>query len=93
MELLNEAAGHFSTRGFVDWEREARESGMKIQNDDFSAIESLWIKYSPTGDVDNLIITDYDPEDEDRVHALNDRLAEIINPLFWMLDKAMKKMT
>jgi len=89
MDLLKAAADYFSIRGFVDWEKEARDSITKIENDDFSIIESLWLKYAPTGDIDNLFITKYELEDEERVNALNDQLAEIVNSLFAVLDETM----
>lgn len=91
MDLLKVAADYFSTRGFVDWEKEARDSAIKIENGDFSIIESLWLKYAPTSAIDNLFITEYDLDDEESVNTRNDQLAEIVNPLFAVLDKAMNE--
>ncbi len=88
IDLLGKAVDYFGARGFVDWEKEARESAVRVQNGDLSVIEELWLKYSPMGEIDHLLITDYQPEDEDRINALNDELSGIINPLFWLLDKA-----
>jgi len=90
IQLLSKLADHFRSRGFVEWAREASESATKIGNDEMSVIEGLWLRYSPTGDVDQLFVTEYKPEDEEQINTLNDQLASIINPLFQALDKALR---
>jgi len=92
-KTLKAAAEYFSQRGIADWELEARDAIQKIENNDFSFIESLWLKYAPTCDIDDLLITDYKPEEEKAVNELNDKLAEIANSTFAALDKAKSENT
>lgn len=90
---LIEAADYFKSRSIPGWESEAREAAKKVENNDFSFIESLWIKYAPTCDIDDLLITDYEPENEDEVNRLNGKLAEIANKLFALLERAKGEKT
>ncbi len=48
IDMLIKTADYFGARGFVDWEKEALESAVRIQNGDLSIIKGLWLKYSPT---------------------------------------------
>ncbi len=41
IDLLGKAVDYFGARGFVDWEKEARESAVRVQNGDHSVIEEL----------------------------------------------------
>ena len=90
---LIEVADYFETRGISDWECEARESAKKIERGDFSFVERLWLKYAPTCDVDNLLITEYSPEQEARVSELNSQLAELANKLFALLERVKSEKT
>ncbi|WKD48219.1 hypothetical protein [Microbulbifer spongiae] len=84
---LLEAASYFRSRGIPDWELEAQGAANKIKNDDFSFVEDLWIRYAPTCDIDDLLITEYAAEDEERVNKLNTQLAEIANKVFALLER------
>ena len=90
---LNAAADYFAQTGNFEWEGEARESLNKMENNDLSFVENLWLKYAPTCDIDDLLITDYKPEDEPKVNELNEKLAEIANSTFAALDKVKSENT
>ena len=76
---LEEAANYFSTRGFITWEKEARESIDLINKGNTDVIKTLYLKYAPTCEVEGLFITEYKPEEESKVNELNEALADIIN--------------
>lgn len=81
------ASEYFLQRGILEWANEASEAISKIENNDYSFVENLWLKYAPTCDIDDLIITIYEPEDEAKVNELNQGLADIANRTFALLDK------
>ncbi|EKE69438.1 hypothetical protein [Gallaecimonas xiamenensis] len=83
---LLEAADHFRVRGISEWESEARDAVNRLENDDLSFVEKMWLKYAPTCEVEDLLITDYEVEAENEVNILNAQLAEIANKVFWLLD-------
>ncbi|WP_444946551.1 hypothetical protein ACJJIP_07450 [Microbulbifer sp. VTAC004] len=84
---LLEAASYFRSRGIPEWELEALGAVNKIERNDFSFLEDLWIKYAPTCDIDDLLVTKYATEDEDKVNKLNTQLAEIANKVFALLER------
>ncbi|WP_444915930.1 hypothetical protein [Microbulbifer sp. TRSA007] len=84
---LFEAASYFRSRGIREWELEALGAVNKIERNDFSFLEDLWIKYAPTCDIDDLLVTEYATEDEDKVNKLNTQLAEIANKVFALLER------
>ena len=90
---LKAAADYFAQTGNFEWESEARESLNKMENNDLSFVEDLWLKYAPTCDIDDLLITDYEPEDEPKVNELNEKLAEIANSTFAALEKVKSENT
>ncbi|WP_444898169.1 hypothetical protein [Microbulbifer sp. SSSA005] len=85
---LFEAASYFRSRGISAWELEALKAIKKIESNDFSFLEDLWIKYAPTCDIDDLLLTEYAAEDEDKVNKLNTQLAKIANEVFALLERA-----
>ena len=90
---LSKAADYFGKRGISDWQSEALNAIDKIEDHDFSFVEDLWLKYAPTCDIDDLLIIDAAPEDEDNANALNDELGEIANSTFAILDRFKNEKT
>jgi len=89
--VLKNAAEYFSNREYSIWEKEALDAIECINKEDFSFVEKLWLKYAPTCEIDDLIITNYDPDEEEKVNELNAQLAEIANTVFNVLDKYKDK--
>lgn len=90
---LNNAAEYFGSRGITDWRSEALKAVQMLENGDLSFVERLWLKYAPTCEIDDLLIIDAAPEDEDKANALNDELAEIANSTFAILDRIKNEKT
>ena len=93
---LSDAHDLFVSRGIDDWASQAKEALEKIENNDYSFVDPLWLKFAPTGNIDDLIITMpelHDPPlSEEEANELNDELALIANETFAVLEKvkAMK---
>ncbi|WP_144395653.1 hypothetical protein [Pleionea sediminis] len=90
---LNDAAEYFGSRGITDWRSEALKAVQMLESGDLSFVESLWLKYAPTCDIDDLLIINADPEDEDKVNSLNAELAKIANRTFAILDRLKNEKT
>lgn len=76
-----------------EWQSEARKAAEKIERNDFSFVESLWVRYAPTCDIDDLFITEYALEQEQEVNELNRQLAEAANKLFVLLERVKSEKT
>ena len=83
---LHEASSFFNKMGYVEWESEVQNALEKLKSEDYSFVESMWLRYAPTCAIDELIITNYKPEDEDKVNRHNEELAKISNRLFNQLE-------
>lgn len=84
---LVKAAKYFEKRSLDEWSFEVNHALQQLEKSDYSFVESLWLKYAPTCEIDDLIIIDYSQEDEDLANQLNDELAEVANEAFSALDK------
>ncbi|MBV1907814.1 MAG: hypothetical protein KUG78_00740 [Kangiellaceae bacterium] len=90
---LDNAAKYFGKRSISDWRDEALKAVQMLENNDFSFVESMWLKYAPTCEIDELLIIDAAPEDEERANSLNDELAEVANRTFAILDRLKNERT
>jgi hypothetical protein len=88
---LRDAHALFEKRGIYDWASLTKRALEKIKNDDYSFVEELWLKFAPTCDIDDLMITMpqlHDPPlSEEEANKLNDELALIANETFAALEK------
>lgn len=90
---LAEAADYFDSRSISEWASEARETVKQVEQGDFSFVECLWVKYAPTCDIDDLLITEYSPDQEEKVNELNSQLAKVANKLFALFERAKSEKT
>ena len=88
---LRKTRDYFEERGFTDWVAPITDAIVQEQSGDYSFVDSLWLKFGDTCEVDNLLITDYEPEKEDEVNVLNSDLAQCVNSLFLVLDDIVQK--
>ncbi len=86
---LEAAKNVFDKLGHQDWVTDVSNALEKLEKDDFSFLENLWLKFAR--DVDQLILIApqlHDPPlTEEQADALNGELAEVANATFVALDK------
>ena len=94
IKRIRDAHALFEKRGIDDWASLTKKALEKIEADDYSFVEELWLKFAPTCDIDDLIITMpqlHDPPlSEEEANELNDELALIANETFAALEKVKK---
>jgi hypothetical protein len=57
IKRIRDAHALFEKRGIDDWASLTRKALEKIETDDYSFVEELWLKFAPTCDIDDLLIT------------------------------------
>ena len=94
---LEAAKRLFEKQGYYDWTKEVSDALDRMNQDDFSFLERLWLKFAPTCDIDDLIIIaphlhvpSLTPEQAD---ALNDELAKVANETFAAIERVRDKRT
>ncbi len=86
---LTKAKKVFQKLGCKDWEEDVSRALGRLNCDDFSFLEELWLKFAR--DVDNLVLIApqlHDPPmSEEEADRLNGELADVANATFAALDK------
>ncbi|MBW1765354.1 MAG: hypothetical protein JRJ23_11585 [Deltaproteobacteria bacterium] len=88
---LEEAKRLFKKQGYHDWIAEVDDALKKMDQDDFSFLERLWLKFAPTCEIDDLIIIaphyHSPPLTQEQADELNDELARVANSTFAAIEK------
>jgi hypothetical protein len=92
---LKEAKRLFEKQGYHDWIAEVDDALKKMDRDDFSFLERLWLKFAPTCEIDDLIIIaphlHSPPLTQQQADELNDELARVANSTFAAIESVKNK--
>ena len=92
-KALVDTRDYFIAREFTEWVSLLNEAVELERSNDYSFVHVLWLKFGDTCEVDNLIITEYEPTTEDSINKLNSELTELVNTLFAALDRIVQNET
>ena len=88
---LEEAKRLFERQGYHDWIAEVDDALKRMDQDDFSFLERLWLKFAPTCEIDDLIIIaphfHSPPLTQEQADQLNDELARVANSTFAAIER------
>ena len=88
---LEEAKRLFEKQGYHDWIAEVDNALKMMDQNDFSFLESLWLKFAPTCEIDDLIIIaphfHSPPLTQQQADELNDELARVANSTFAAIER------
>ncbi len=94
---LREAKKLFEKMGYHDWIADVSDALKRLDRDDFSFVEKLWLMFAPTCDIDDLIIIaphlHQPPLTQEQADKLNDELSKVANDTFAALDKVQNSKT
>ena len=94
---LETAKRLFEKQGYYDWTKEVSDALDQMNQDDFSFLERLWLKFAPTCDIDDLIIIaphlHVPPLTPEQADELNDELAKVANETFAAIERVRNKRT
>lgn len=94
---LIEAKMLFEKLGYHDWIADVSDGLKRLDRDDLSFLEKLWLKFAPTCDIDDLIIIaphlHQPPLTQEQADKLNDELSKVANGTFAALDKVQHSRT
>lgn len=88
---LEAAKRLFKKQGYHDWIAEVDDALKRMDQDDFSFLERLWLKFAPTCEIDDLIIIaphyHSPPLTQEQADELNDELARVANSTFAAIER------
>ena len=88
---LEEAKRLFTNQGYHDWIEEVDDALKRMDRNDFSFLERLWLKFAPTCEIDDLIIIaphyHSPPLTQEQADELNDELASVANSTFAAIER------